>query len=703
MMPNRARGLLVSLALLGAAMPALLVGCSGSATAPAVTSYNPAPAVVISGASSAPATGPVTFTFTFSEAMTAFPVSAVAVTGGTPATSTAMVSANQFTLVVTPPAASTGTIQLNVAAGAFTDAAGAANTSSASASQAYNTVVSAASYTVIDFTTALPSGQAYLATDFSGDGSTLMATGYPAGTGAPTGTVDQIIKGAGAASYAGTTLSVGYLGSIGQIPFSATHQTLTAVVHAPAAGIDIMLKLEDANNAANFAQADATTSAAGWQTLTFNFLASTTNSVAVNLADSYDKLTIFPDFGNAGVTSPETFYLGPISFQGASAPAAPPLSVTASYTVLDFNTTLGTGLSYKVTSFNAEVSALVSTGVPSGFPAGTGPAVLQTIVPAGTSPQYSGVTLGEGYLSSIGALPFFANGATSPTATTMTMVLNAPAAGIDIKLKIANASNTNQSVETDELTTAAGWQTLTFNFANVATGTAALNSAYPYNLLSIFPNFASTLSSPQTFYIGPITFVGAAGPLAPPLSAPALAQPTAAAATPAPAAASVIALYNSSAKYSDFPVATWDASWSNTTYSTFAIPSTGSTVLEYSPLQYAGIQIPAAIPATSGLLNLTGMNYLHVDLWTPNATQFGVQLVSFTGGASAATGVNEILFDSSRILQNTWVSLEIDLSAIPLSSGAADFTSIGQILWLDNKPSTTDNGTFYIDNVYFHQ
>ena len=42
------------------------------------------------------------------------------------------------------------------------------------------------------------------------------------------------------------------------------------------------------------------------------------------------------------------------------------------------------------------------------------------------------------------------------------------------------------------MTTAAGWQTLTFDFANQAAGTAALNLAYTYTKASIFFDFGVT-------------------------------------------------------------------------------------------------------------------------------------------------------------------------------------------------------------------
>ena len=47
-----------------------------------------------------------------------------------------------------------------------------------------------------------------------------------------------------------------------------------------------------------------------------------------------------------------------------------------------------------------------------------------------------------------------------------------------------------------------GWETLTFDFANQAAGTAALNLAYTYNKVSIFFNFGVTgaAAGAKTYY-----------------------------------------------------------------------------------------------------------------------------------------------------------------------------------------------------------
>jgi len=117
----------------------LATGCGGGPATPA-TPPPPAPTVTIGGTTATPATGPVTVTFTFSQPMAAFPAGDVQVTGANPAAATTMVDATHFTLVLTPPAGFAGSAQITVGAGTFTDAAGVANLTGATASQPFNTV-----------------------------------------------------------------------------------------------------------------------------------------------------------------------------------------------------------------------------------------------------------------------------------------------------------------------------------------------------------------------------------------------------------------------------------------------------------------------------------------------------------------------------------------------------------------------------------
>ena len=88
-----------------------------------------------------------------------------------------------------------------------------------------------------------------------------------------------------------------------------------------------------------------------------------------------------------------------------------------------------------------------------------------------------------------------------------------PAAGVPIRLKVESATDPTRSVETEAMTTAANaWQTLTFNFASQAAGTAALNLAFTYNKASVFPNFGKTgaAGGGGTYYFDDLSIVAAA-------------------------------------------------------------------------------------------------------------------------------------------------------------------------------------------------
>ncbi|MEI7537280.1 MAG: SwmB domain-containing protein, partial [Comamonadaceae bacterium] len=84
------------------------------------------------------AAGSVTYTFTFSAAVTGFTSTGIEVLNGTKGAFTA-VSASVYSLVVTPGSGFTGNISVNVAAGVATDAAGHSNSAAATSLQAVDT------------------------------------------------------------------------------------------------------------------------------------------------------------------------------------------------------------------------------------------------------------------------------------------------------------------------------------------------------------------------------------------------------------------------------------------------------------------------------------------------------------------------------------------------------------------------------------
>jgi hypothetical protein len=125
-----------------------------------------------------------------------------------------------------------------------------------------------------------------------------------------------------------------------------------------------------------------------------------------------------------------------------------------------------------------------------------------------TAETWAGTTVSPFGNLTAGTIPLTA------TDTRMTVRVYSPDAGIPVRLKVEDAANGSRSVETETRTTVANaWETLTFNFANPAPGTPALNPAYTYNKVSIFFNFgvAGAASGAKTYYFDDVTFIGGGG------------------------------------------------------------------------------------------------------------------------------------------------------------------------------------------------
>ena len=160
--------------------------------------------------------------------------------------------------------------------------------------------------------------------------------------------------------------------------------------------------------------------------------------------------------------------------------------------------------------------------------------------------------------------------------------------------------------------------------------------------------------------------------------------PTTAAPVPgARLAGDVVSLYNSSHTYADLTGTAFSTSWGiPATYATSTIAGTSSTVLKYTALQYTGVDFTAFTPSTSG------MTSLHVDVWTPNAAQFSIKMGNTVVSAASA-----------QVTQSAWLSFEFPLTSFTTVNLT---TPLAELLFVDNVPNV-ENGTFFIDNVYFHK
>ncbi|MBN8504763.1 MAG: hypothetical protein J0L58_09800 [Burkholderiales bacterium] len=494
-MPSRQHPTHLSLTVL-AVLAATLSGCGGgSGEAPPQSAGSvvtaAAPVVTITNDVSAEvATGAITFSFTFNRDVgTSFTTEDVTVTGGSKG-AFSRVSGTQATLVVTPTANETGTVQLSVPAGAVTDAVGTPNAAT-TASKAFNTVVR----------TALVNFQETPAPTLVGFGGAEDATVVTDPTDG-SNKVARIVKGASAELWAGTTVAVCPKDAVARIPFSAQLTKLSARVWSPAAGIPVRMKVENAADGTQSVEAEATvTVASGWQTLTFDFSKQVPGTAALNPALTYDKVSVFFNFGTPGSsTGARTYFLDDLSFVGSSFTPACPATGGGGGGV---NTiTMDESPAPTFTGFGGAEDASIAND-----PAG-GTNKVARVVKSASAELWAGTTFSTLPGDKIAPIAF------SASDKTITVRVWSPVANVPVRLKVENAANGAQSVETEATVTAANtWQTLSFNFANAAPGTAPLNLTYTYDRASIFFNFGTPGASTgaRTYFFEEVKYPKAGG------------------------------------------------------------------------------------------------------------------------------------------------------------------------------------------------
>ena len=93
---------------------------------------------------------------------------------------------------------------------------------------------------------------------------------------------------------------------------------------------------------------------------------------------------------------------------------------------------------------------------------------------------------------------------------------------------------------------------------------------------------------------------------------------------------------------------------------------------KYVGMSFVGVDF-AGIDATT-------FTHFHVDVWTPDATQFGVKLVNDAGREPPRRRRELQRHDHPAITTGSWISLDIPLSSFTRMA----FDNVNQLLWLDN-------------------
>ena len=303
----------------------------------------------------------------------------------------------------------------------------------------------------------------YAWNDFSGGNVSVVANPHSSADNAST-RVAKMVKNAGD-PWGGSWIGLG-----GPIDFSA-NKVFRMKVFSPRVGAKVLLKVENAGNGSiAFEREVLTTVANAWEDLAFDYR-------TIDAANEYHNIVVIFDNGTPGDGSANfTFYMDDIRLTDAMPNSRIDLPVTFDEP----------GVNYTVTDFgnNQTVDAV--------DPNNANNKVKKTTKVNGAE-TWAGTTIGTstGFAT---AIPLTA------ASSQMSVRVYSPAAGIRVLLKVEDHTNNQRSVETFATTTMSGeWETLIFDFNNQASGTAAFNAAYTYDMASIFFDFGNS-GNGKVFY-----------------------------------------------------------------------------------------------------------------------------------------------------------------------------------------------------------
>ena len=304
-----------------------------------------------------------------------------------------------------------------------------------------------------------------------------------------TNKVAKFVKGPAGQPWAGATIyTVDTDKSVPKFDLS-TSKVVTLRVYAPAAGLTVRLKLEDAANNAVYLEKDAlTTKANEWETLSFDF-ATPVNGV-YNAANTYNRVSLFPVFDHRAAGQQPHLLLRRVAVHDDQRGRGIRQHRDLQRAV------------HRLRERRRQVRAVRGPGV--------GGAVRR---PGRCGQQGGEVREGPGGQPWAGATIYTVDADKSvprfdlSTNKVVTLRVYAPAAGLTVRLKLEDAANNAVYLEKDALTTKANaWETLSFDFATPVNG--VYNAANTYNKVSLFPVFSTTAppASNLTFYFDELKY-----------------------------------------------------------------------------------------------------------------------------------------------------------------------------------------------------
>ena len=238
-----------------------------------------------------------------------------------------------------------------------------------------------------------------------------------------------------------------------------------------------------------------------------------------------------------------------------------------------------------------------------------------------------------------------------------------PAAGQLINLKMEDSADPAIAKEVSVETTVANeWEELCFPFAS--------GDSDKFDRFVLFFNFLGDKDAVTVHYFDDIILGDECEVvIVEPADEPDMAAPV-----PTLPDAEVISVFSDN--YTNIAGTDLNPDWGQATVTT-EVDIAGNNTLKYENLNYQGIVLGNAI-------DVSEMDFLHIDFWTGNATAFNGFLIS-SGPAETA--------HAFEITTEQWVSVDIPLS---------EFSSVVNLMDVIQMKFDGD-GTIYIDNIYFRK
>jgi len=290
-------------------------------------------------------------------------------------------------------------------------------------------------------------------------------------------------------------------GAVGGTPFDASAMadegTLVFDLKMTASPGDTAWKLKlESNNAATFVEVDLSTSQEAhaapvmdtWQRYTFNLADLSASGLDLT---AIDVVLVFPAWG-AGDGA--VYRLDNVQvLQDGNAGGGGVNNGTQIDLPINFD---DAGVDYTVEDFGGNATVLVAD------PVDAANGMVAQSTKTSTAETWAGTTMstGDGLAT---AVPL------TLSDSIMKVWVYSPDAGIPVRLKMEDRLDPTRSVETESMTTTANsWEQISFDFANEATGTAALDPSYTFDKASIFFNFGTdgATAGEKVYYWDDITF-----------------------------------------------------------------------------------------------------------------------------------------------------------------------------------------------------